>query len=155
MRARRSVLAVGAVGVLIAAPAALAAGGGGTTPSPVATSGVTGPAGVTGVTGVTGATGWTGATGVTGTTGTDGFGADSQTTRSAAKGKTWVDIDGKNANTYAFSPKAITVNVGDKARWDNKPTASEGQSATRDGGHDSGTLKKGDSSTFKFKQAGT
>jgi plastocyanin len=97
----------------------------------------------------------TGATGATGTTGADGLGADSPTNRSAAKGKTWVDIDGKNAKTYAFSPKAITVSVGDKVRWDNKSTASEGHTVTGDGGLDSGTLKKGDSYTFKFKKSGT
>src|SRR5690242_5472538 len=136
MRARRIVLMVGVVGVFLAAPAAFAAGGGDKTPSPVATSGATGPGGVTGVTGATGATGATGVSGATGPAGPGGA-----TSRSAAKGKTWVDIVGKNANTYAFSPKSITVNVDDKVRWDNKSSASEGHTVTGDGGLNSGTLK--------------
>jgi plastocyanin len=157
MRARRTVLAVGAVGVFLAAPAAFAAGGGVATPSPVAVSGATGAGGATGVsgpTGVTGATGATGATGVTGVAGVTGTAGQQTANRSAAKGKSWVDIVGKNPPQYAFSPKSITISVGDTVRWDNKSSAAEGHTVTGDG-LDSGTLKKGDSYSFKFKKAGT
>jgi plastocyanin len=85
---------------------------------------------------------------VTGTAG------DPATNRAEAKGKSWVDIVGKKPAQYAFSPKSVTVSVGDNVRWDNKSSASEGHTVTGDG-LDSGTLKKGDSYTFKFKHTGT
>jgi plastocyanin len=96
-------------------------------------------------------TGVTGATGTTGVTGTAGNPSNNGT---AAKGKSWVDIVGKKPAKYAFSPKSVTVSVGDQVRWDNKSSASEGHTVTGDG-LDSGTLKQGDSYTFKFKKAGT
>ena len=54
----------------------------------------------------------------------------------------------------AVGPDVTSVSVGDQVRWDNKSSASEGHTVTGDG-LDSGTLKKGDSYTFKFKKAGT
>lgn len=117
-------------------------------------TGVTGVSGATGVTGLTGATGATGVTGATGTTGVTGTAGDPSPNRAGAKGKSWVDIIGKQPAQYAFSPKSVTVKVGDTIRWDNKSSASEGHTVTGDG-LDSGTLKEGDSYTFKFKHAGT
>src|SRR3954467_15221685 len=168
MRARWMVLLIG-VTFITGVPLAYAAQGG---PQGATGSGATGATGVTGVTGATGATGVTGVTGVTGatgvpggsgapgvtgatgTTGVTGTAGDPSTNRAAAKGKSWVDIIGKKPAQYAFSPKSVTVSVGDKVRWDNKSSASEGHTVTGDG-LDSGTLKKGDSYTFKFKHAGT
>jgi plastocyanin len=154
MRARRIVLAVGVVGVFLAAPAAFAAGGGARTSPPAPTSGATGPTGATGTTGATGATGVTGATGATGTTGATGPGGDPRSNGSTAKAKSGVDIVGKTPAQYGFSPKSITISVGDTVRWDNKSSAPEGHTVTGDG-LDSNSLKKGQSYTFKFTKAGT
>ena len=45
--------------------------------------------------------------------------------------------------------------MGDTVRWDNKSTATEGHTVTGDGKFRSGTLKKGDSYSFKFNKTGT
>jgi plastocyanin len=148
MRARRIVLAVGVVGVFLAAPTAFAAGGGERTSPPAP------PSGATGTTGATGATGVTGATGATGTTGATGPGGDPTSNGSAAKGKGGVDIVGNTPAQYGFSPKSITIGVGDSVSWDNKSSAPEGHTVTGDG-LNSKTLKKGQSYTFKFTKAGT
>src|SRR5436190_7766469 len=165
MRARGMVLVLG-VTFIAGAPLAFAAQGGPQTATvAVATgatgvtgvtgaTGVTGVTGATGVTGVTGPTGVTGVTGATGTTGVTGTAGNPSNNRNAAKGKSWVDIVGKKPPQYAFSPKSITVSVGDQVRWDNKSSASEGHTVTGDG-LDSGTLKKGDGYTFRFKHTGT
>src|SRR5215211_3201315 len=151
-----------AVLAVVAAPTALAAQG---------DSGVTPPGGVTGVTGITGPTGPTGATGATGTTGTVGStGATGATGITGATGspplsrgggptaskaaRSTVDIIGSQPSSYAFSPKTISVSVGDTVIWDNRSSASEGHTVTGDG-LDSGTLKQGDDYSFKFRKAGT
>lgn len=151
-----------AVLAVVAAPTALAAQG---------DSGVTPPGGVTGVTGITGPTGPTGATGATGTTGTVGStGATGATGITGATGspplsrgggptaskaaRSTVDIIGSQPSSYAFSPKTISVSVGDTVTWDNRSSASEGHTVTGDG-LDSGTLKQGDDYSFKFRKAGT
>lgn len=56
---------------------------------------------------------------------------------------------------FEFTPKSITVNVGDTVEWTNNgPT---GHSATSDesGQWDTGVLKKGASGSHTFNQAGT
>jgi plastocyanin len=73
--------------------------------------------------------------------------------RIAAKAAS-VSIVGAQFSSFAFSPKAITVHVGDTVRWVNKSSASEGHTVTGDG-LDSGTLHQGDDYSFKFSKAGT
>jgi plastocyanin len=68
--------------------------------------------------------------------------------------KTGVDIVGARPNQYAFSPKAISISVGDSITWDNRSKAPEGHTVVGDGLH-SKVLKKGQSYTFKFNKAGT
>jgi plastocyanin len=65
-----------------------------------------------------------------------------------------VSIVGAQFSAFAFTPKTITVHVGDTVRWTNKSSASEGHTVT---GHglDSGTLHQGDDYSFKFSKAGT
>jgi collagen type VII alpha len=162
MRAR-AIVPLLATMALIGGPAALAAGDdsetspGGVTGPTGATGatglrGTTGPAGTTGPTGVTGPTDVTGVTGATGATGTTGL-IDTESTKTKAA-KNLVDIVGDTPSKYAFSPHSISVTTGGKVTWKNKSDAPEGHTVTGDG-LDSGTLKQGDSYTFKFKKAGT
>ena len=55
---------------------------------------------------------------------------------------------------FLFSPKTVTINVGESVKWDNKGKAEEGHTATGDN-FDSGVLKEGESYTHKFSKAGT
>ena len=73
--------------------------------------------------------------------------------RSAARSDS-VSIVGDTFSAFAFSPKSITVQVGDTVRWHNKSSAPEGHTVTGDG-LDSRTLHQGDDYTFKFSHAGT
>jgi plastocyanin len=114
-------------------------------------TGATGVAGSTGATGATGATGVTGVTGATGPTGPTGVIGAQHSVRKAAK--TGVDIVGARPQQYAFSPKAISISVGDSVTWDNTSKAVEGHTVVGDGLH-SKVLKKGDSYTFTFNKAG-
>jgi len=54
----------------------------------------------------------------------------------------------------AFSPKTITVNVGDSVTWTNQDSVRH-NAVSNDGVFDTGTLKKGDSGSFRFTKAGT
>src|SRR3954468_19210207 len=159
MRAR-AIVPLLATMALIGGPAALAAGDdsetsprGATRPTGATglggTTGATGPTGPTGVTGPTDVTGVTGAAGATGATGFIG----TQSTKAKAS-KSLVDIVGDTPSKCAFSPRSISVTTGGKVSWKNKSDAPEGHTVTGDG-LDSGTLKQGDSYTFKFKKAGT
>jgi plastocyanin len=73
--------------------------------------------------------------------------------RVAAKASS-VSIVGAQFSAFAFTPKTITVHVGDTVRWVNNSSAPEGHTVT---GHglDSGTLHQGDDYSFKFSKAGT
>jgi plastocyanin len=73
--------------------------------------------------------------------------------RSAARADS-VSIVGDTFSAFAFSPKSITVQVGDTVRWHNESSASEGHTVTGDG-LDSGTFHQGDDYAFKFSHAGT
>ena len=55
---------------------------------------------------------------------------------------------------FLFSPKTVTINVGESVKWDNKGKAEEGHTATGDN-FDSGVLKEGETYTHKFSKAGT
>ena len=65
-----------------------------------------------------------------------------------------MSIVGDTFSAFAFSPKSITVDVGDKVRWDNESAASEGHTVTGDG-LDSGTFHQGDDYVHSFSRAGT
>lgn len=55
---------------------------------------------------------------------------------------------------FSFSPKDITVNVGDSVTWTNSD--AQGHTATADGGSfDTGTIGNGASKTVAFSTAGT
>jgi collagen type VII alpha len=158
MRMRGVGLAV-AVFAVVAAPTALAAQGDSGAMPPGGVTGVTGVTGPTGTTGATGTTGIVGATGATGATGVTGI--TSSTPRSRGDGPTaskaarsTVDIIGGRPSSYAFSPRTISVRVGDAVIWDNRSSASEGHTVTGDG-LDSGTLKQGEDYSFKFRRSGT
>jgi plastocyanin len=161
MRARGIGLAV-AVLAVVTAPGALAADGDSGAVPPGGVTGVTGVTGSTGVTGATGVTGVTGATGITGATGATGVagttadpsasGSDGPTAPKAAKST--VDIVGSQPSSYAYSPRTISVSVGDTVIWDNRSSAAEGHTVTGDG-LDSGTINEGDRYSFKFNKSGT
>jgi plastocyanin len=158
MRARAIVLGAAVLAVMVAPTAVAAQDDSGLTPpgGAMGVTGVTGATGATGptaVTGPTGATGATGATGVTGVTGSQPRRQGGERTVSAAA-KSGVDIVGSQPSSYAFSPKTISVSVGDTVIWDNRSSASEGHTVTGDG-LDSGTLKQGDDYSFRFNEAGT
>ncbi len=55
---------------------------------------------------------------------------------------------------YFFSPKTVTINVGESVKWTNKGKAPEGHTATGDS-FDSGVLKEGESYVHKFTKAGS
>ncbi len=55
---------------------------------------------------------------------------------------------------FLFSPKTVTINVGESVKWDNKGKAEEGHTATGDN-FDSGVLKEGETYIHKFSKAGT
>jgi LPXTG-motif cell wall-anchored protein len=55
---------------------------------------------------------------------------------------------------FYFSPKTVTIDVGESVKWDNKGKAEEGHTATGDS-FDSGVLKPGESYTHKFSTVGT
>lgn len=141
-----------AVLVVVTGPTALAAqGDSGMVPSGGATgaTGIAGPTGATGMTGATGVTGATGATGITGITGDPRAGGPS-----AKAAKSTVDIVGGKPSNFAYSPRTISVSVGDTVVWDNRSSASEGHTVTGDG-LDSGVFKQGERYSFKFRQSGT
>ena len=55
---------------------------------------------------------------------------------------------------FSFSPKDITINVGDTVTWTNSD--AQGHTATADGGSfDTGTIGNGTSKTVTFSTAGT
>ncbi len=55
---------------------------------------------------------------------------------------------------YAFSPKSLTIKVGDTVTWTNRDKV--GHSATADDGtFDTGVLGKGATGSFRFTKAGT
>ncbi len=89
-----------------------------------------------------------------------GRSADDRTARpmlasaSAAAKSSSVSIVGDTFSAFAFSPKSITVHVGDKVRWDNESAAPEGHTVTGDG-LDSGTFHDGQDYAFTFSRAGT
>ena len=72
----------------------------------------------------------------------------------AAAKSSSVSIVGDTFSAFAFSPKSITVHVGDKVRWDNQSAAPEGHTVTGDG-LDSGTFHDGQDYAFTFSRAGT
>jgi plastocyanin len=55
---------------------------------------------------------------------------------------------------FYFSPKTVTIDVGESVRWDNKGPAEEGHTATGDS-FDSGVLLQGERYTHKFSTVGT
>ncbi len=55
---------------------------------------------------------------------------------------------------FKFSPKTVTIDVGESIKWTNKGEAEEGHTATGDT-FDSGVLKQGQTFTHKFSAAGT
>ncbi len=55
---------------------------------------------------------------------------------------------------FFFSPKTVTINVGESVKWTDKGKAEEGHTATGDT-FDSGVLHQGESYTHKFSTAGT
>ena len=55
---------------------------------------------------------------------------------------------------FAFSPKSITVNVGDTVTWTNQDSVAH-NAVYNDGVFDTGRLNKGDSGSFRFTKAGT
>lgn len=55
---------------------------------------------------------------------------------------------------FFFSPKTVTIDVGESVKWDNKGKAEEGHTATGDS-FDSGVLKQGETYTHKFSTVGT
>jgi plastocyanin len=156
MRAQGIGLAVAVLAVL-AAPTALAADGDPEVmPSSGATgaTGIAGPTGATGVTGVTGATGVTGSTGATGATGITSDPPLSRGGPRAKAAKSTVDITGSRSSNFAYSPRTVSVSVGDTVVWDNRSSASEGHTVTGDG-LDSGVFKQGERYSFKFRNSGT
>jgi LPXTG-motif cell wall-anchored protein len=67
--------------------------------------------------------------------------------RAAASGG--VSIQG-----FAFHPGSMTVNVGDSVTWTNQDSVAHTATAN-DGSFDTGTLKRGQSGSHTFNQAGT
>jgi plastocyanin len=55
---------------------------------------------------------------------------------------------------FSFAPKTITVNVGDTVTWNNNGPTPHSAKAN-DGSFDTGILKKGQSASHTFNQAGT
>jgi plastocyanin len=54
---------------------------------------------------------------------------------------------------FKFSPKTISVNVGDRVTWTNSDSAPH--TATDSGNFDTGTLNRGESGSATFDEAGT
>jgi plastocyanin len=55
---------------------------------------------------------------------------------------------------FAFSPAAVTINVGDRVTWTNSDAV--GHTATDTGGaFDTGNIAQGESATVRFTQPGT
>jgi plastocyanin len=67
----------------------------------------------------------------------------------AASGSTTVNI--KN---FSFTPKTVTISVGDSVRWFNRGPSDHTATAD-DRSFDTGNLKKGESASHTFKKAGT
>lgn len=65
-----------------------------------------------------------------------------------------VSIVGDTFAAFGFSPRSITVKVGDRVRWHNESNASEGHTVTGDG-LDSGTFHQGEDYAHTFSRAGT
>ena len=55
---------------------------------------------------------------------------------------------------FAFSPKAVTVTVGDTITWTNSDATAHTATAD-DGSFDTGDLDKGDSKSVTFDKAGS
>ena len=55
---------------------------------------------------------------------------------------------------FAFSPSTVTVNEGDTVTWTNEDAAAHTATAD-DGSFDTGTLRKGESGSATFTQAGS
>lgn len=65
-----------------------------------------------------------------------------------------VKMEEHGEGMYVFSPKIITVNVGDTVKWENETDAPH--TVTSDTGvWDSGNMNEGDEFSFTFKKAGT
>jgi plastocyanin len=85
---------------------------------------------------------------------------DAQTPRptlasaSAAKKAQSVSIVGDTFSAFAYSPKSLTVRVGDTVRWDNKSAAPEGHNVNGDG-LDSPIFHEGEDYVHRFSRAGT
>lgn len=54
---------------------------------------------------------------------------------------------------FAFSPRTITINVGDRVRWTNRDPV-EHTATARNGSFDTGLLADGESYTIRFNAAG-
>ncbi len=55
---------------------------------------------------------------------------------------------------FAFSPRTLTINVGDRVTWTNSDAV--GHTATANSGaFDTGNIDQGESATVRFTQAGT
>jgi plastocyanin len=90
----------------------------------------------------------TGVTGITTSPPSQGGGP------TAKAAKSTVDIIGSKLSNFAYSPRTISVSVGDTVTWDNRSSASEGHTVTGDG-LDSGIFKQGERYSFKFRKSGT
>jgi hypothetical protein len=55
---------------------------------------------------------------------------------------------------FLFSPRSISIHVGDTVTWTNQDSA-EHTATAKDGSFDTGTLKKGQSGFHKFTKAGS
>ena len=55
---------------------------------------------------------------------------------------------------FAFSPRTITINVGDRVRWTNRDPV-EHTATARNGSFDTGLLADGESYTIRFDAAGS
>jgi plastocyanin len=76
------------------------------------------------------------------------------TFRSLAAAKaTSVSIVGDVPSAFAYTPKSVTVHVGDTVRWTNDSSVSEGHTVTANT-FDSGTMNDGDDYSHTFSRAG-
>jgi plastocyanin len=55
---------------------------------------------------------------------------------------------------FAFSPKSLTINVGDRVTWKNSDSVAHTATATG-GAFDTGTIEPGSSASVRFTKAGT
>jgi plastocyanin len=73
--------------------------------------------------------------------------------KAAAKSQS-VAIVGNTYSAFAYSPKSLTVHVGDRVRWDNQSAAPEGHNVVGDG-LDSPIFHEGEDYVHRFSRAGT